>query len=94
MPTTKAHRFWDTQPTTSAALLKIQLRIAPMIPGNASAAFIPNLPSKLDKALSMFLTHSFKPDSSLGGGLPTSALPPPAGSKASTSLCCVSLPNS
>ena len=24
MPTNKAHRFWDTQPTTSAALLRNQ----------------------------------------------------------------------
>ena len=42
MPTTKAHRWCDTQPTTSFALLRIQLMIPPMIPGNASAALILN----------------------------------------------------
>ena len=42
MPTTRAHRFCDTQPTTSLALLSIQLIIPPMIPGNASAALNPN----------------------------------------------------
>ena len=38
MPTTRAHRFCDTQSTTSFALLRIQLIIPPMMPGNASAA--------------------------------------------------------
>ena len=32
-----------------------------MIPGRASAALIPNLPSSDAKALSFDLTHSFKP---------------------------------
>ena len=73
MPTTKAHRFCDTQPTTSFALLSIQLIIPPIIPGNASASFIPNFSSSDAKALSLFLTHSFKPFSSLGRGSP----PPP-----------------
>ena len=41
MPTTRDHRFCDTQPTASFALLRIQLIIPPMIPGNASAALIP-----------------------------------------------------
>ena len=84
---TKAHRFFDTQPTTSPALLRIQLRIAPMIPGNASGAFAPNLPSKLNKAFSFFLIHSFNPFSSLGGSLPPAEealhAPPPPGSKTS-----------
>ena len=44
-----------------------------MMPGNASAAFIPNSPSSDAKALNFDLTHSFKPFSSLGGGSP----PPP-----------------
>ena len=44
-----------------------------MIPGRASAAFIPNRPNRDASALSWFLTHSFKPFSSLGGGSP----PPP-----------------
>ena len=35
MPTPRAHKFCDTQPTTSLALLSIQLIIPPMIPGNA-----------------------------------------------------------
>ena len=77
MPTTRAHRFCDTQPTTSFTLLRIQLIIPRMIPGRASAA----------KALSLFLIHSFKPASSLGGGSPpdaTAAQPPP-GHNASTS---------
>ena len=61
-------RFWYTQPTTSVALLRIQLKMAPMMPGNASAAFTPNLPSRDAKSLSLFLIHSFKPFSFLGGG--------------------------
>ena len=32
-----------------------------MMPGNTSAAFIPNFPSSDAKALSFDLTHSFKP---------------------------------
>ena len=73
MPTTRAHKFCNTQPTTSLALLRIQLIFPPMIPGNASGAFIPNFPNRDASALSLFLTHSFKPFSSLGGGSP----PPP-----------------
>ena len=42
MPTTRAHRFCDTQPTMSRALLRIQLIIPPMTPGRALAALIPN----------------------------------------------------
>ena len=57
MPTIRAHRFWDTQCTTSEALLRIQLRITPMTPGNASAAFTPNLPSYL--IISLRLSVSF-----------------------------------
>ena len=70
MPTTRSYKFCNTQPTTSFALLRIQLRIPPMIPGRASAAFIPNFPSSDASALSLFLIHPFKPFSSLGGGLP------------------------
>ena len=73
MPTTRAHKFCDTQPTTSFNLLRIQLIIPPMIPGKASAAFIPNFPSSDASPLSFDLTHSFKPFSSLGGDSP----PPP-----------------
>ena len=69
MPTTKAHKFCDTQPTTSFALLRIQLIILPMIPGRVSAAFIPNRSNRDAKALSFDLTHSFRPFSSLGGGV-------------------------
>ena len=88
MPTTRAHKFCDTQPTTSLALLRIQLIIPPMMPGRASAAFIPNFPSSNAKALSLLLIHPFKPFSSLGGGSP----PPPdavaalPGNNASTSI--------
>ena len=64
MPTTRAHKFCDTQPTTSFALLRIQLFIPPMIPGNASAAFIPNFPNQDASTLSLFLTYSCKPFSS------------------------------
>ena len=86
MPTTRAHRFCDTQPTTSLALLRIQLIISPMMPGNALAAFIPNLHSSYSKAISLFLIHSFKPFSSLGGGSPPPEIaPPPPGNNASTS---------
>ena len=70
IPTTRAHRFCDTQPTTSAALLRIQLILPPMIPGRASAAFTPNFPSSNAKALSLFLIHSFMPFVSLGGDSP------------------------
>ena len=57
-----------------------------MIPGNASAALIPNQPNSDAKALSLFLIHSFKPFSSLGGGSPPDATaPPPPGNNASTS---------
>ena len=57
-----------------------------MIPGRASAAFIPNFPSSDANALSLFLTHSFKPFSSLGGGsLPDATAAPPPGNNASTS---------
>ena len=52
-----------------------------MIPGRASAAFIPNRPDRDAKALSLFLIHPFKPFPSLGGGSPpppnVAAAPPP-----------------
>ena len=70
MPITRAHRFCDTQPTTSFAVLRIQLIISPIIPGRASAALIPNRPNRDAKALSLSLIHPFKPFSSLGGGSP------------------------
>ena len=88
MPTTRAHKFYDTQPTTSFTLLRIQLIIPPRMPGNASAALVPNQPNRDAKALSLFLIHSFKPASSLGGGSPPpdAATPPPSlGNNASTS---------
>ena len=87
MPTTRAHKFCDTQPTASFTLLRIQLIIPPIIPGNASAAFIPNFPNRDAKALSFGLTHSFKPFSSLGGGSPPppEIAPPRPGNNASTS---------
>ena len=59
-----------------------------MIPGNASAASMPNLPSSDAKALSLFLIYSFRPVSSLGGGLPppdAEVPPPPSGINASMS---------
>ena len=57
-----------------------------MIPGRASAAFIPNFPSSDAKALSFDLTHSYRSFSSLGGGPPdVAAAPPPPGNNASTS---------
>ena len=87
MPTTRAHKFCDIQPTTSFALLRIQLIIPPMMPADASAALIPNRPNRDAKALSLFLIHSFKPFSSLGGGSPpdAAAAPPPPGYNTSTS---------
>ena len=48
-----------------------------MIPGRASAAFIPNFPSSDPKALSFDLTHSFRPFSSIGGGSPPDAAAAP-----------------
>ena len=77
--------FCDTQPTTSAALLRIQLMITPMIPGRDSAAFTPNLPSSDAKALSLFLRNYFTPFSSLGGGGDAAVPPSPPGNNASTS---------
>ena len=62
-----------------------------MIPGNASAALIPNQPNSDSNALSLFLIYSFKPFSFLGGGSPPDAAapppppPPPPGNNASTS---------
>ena len=62
-----------------------------MMLGNASAAFIPNQPNRDASALSLFLIHSFKPFSSLGGGSPPPppldavAAPPLPGNNASTS---------
>ena len=77
----------EPKPTTSFALLRIQLIIPPMMLGNASAAFIPNFPSIDASTLSLFLIHPFKPFSSLGGGSPppldVAAAPP--GNNASTS---------
>ena len=63
--------------------------IPPVIPGNASAALIPNRPNSDAKALSLLLIRSFKPFLSLGGGyLPppdAAAAPPPPGNDASAS---------
>ena len=58
-----------------------------MIPGHASAALILDQPNSNAKALSLFLIHSFKPFSSLGGCSPPPdvAAPPPPGNNASTS---------
>ena len=57
-----------------------------MMPGNASAALIPNRPDRDASTLSFDLTHSFKPFSSLGGGSPPPEIaPPPPGNNASTS---------
>ena len=58
------------------------------MPGNASAALIPNQPNRDGEDLSLFLIHSFKPFSSLGGGSPppdAAAAPPPPGNNASIS---------
>ena len=57
--------------------------IPPMIPGNASAALIPNQPNSDANALSLFLIHSFRPFSSLGDGGDSAA--PPPGNNASMS---------
>ena len=59
-----------------------------MIPGRASAALIPNQPNSDAKALSLFLIHSFRPFSTLGGGSPPSpdvTAPPLPSNNASTS---------
>ena len=47
-----------------------------MIPGNASAAFIPSFPNRDASALSFDLIHFFKPFSSLRGGPPDVAVAP------------------
>ena len=56
-----------------------------MIPGRASAALIPNRPNRDAKASSLFLTHYFRPFSSLGGGPSDATAAPPPGNNASTS---------
>ena len=57
-----------------------------MIPGNASAALIPNRANRDAKTLSLLLINSFRPFSSLGGFPPDAAeAPPPPGSNASMS---------
>ena len=40
------------------------------MPGNASAALIPNFPNRDASTLSLFLIYPFKPFSSLGGDSP------------------------
>ena len=86
MPTTRAHKFCNTQLTTSLALLSTQLIIPSMIPGTASAAFMPNQPNSDAKALSLDLIHSLRLASSLGGDSPPdAAAPPPPGNNVSTS---------
>ena len=56
-----------------------------MIPGRASATFIPNFPGSDASTLSLFLIHPFKPFSSLGGGSPPPEIAPLPGNNASTS---------
>ena len=57
-----------------------------MIPGRASAAFMPNQPDSNAKALSLDLIDSFRLASSLGGYSPPDATaPPPPGNNASMS---------
>ena len=54
-----------------------------MIPGNASAALIPNRPNRDTSTLSLFLIHSFKLASFLRGS-PSDALAPPPPASTST----------
>ena len=56
---TNAHRFCNTQPTTCFTLLRIQLTVTPVMPGNPSVTFMPNLSSSLTKALSLLPSHCF-----------------------------------
>ena len=58
------------------------------MPGNASAALVPNRPNRDAKALSLFLIHSFKPFSSLGGV----SLPPPDAATAPGNYALTSTP--
>ena len=67
------------------ALLSIQLTIPPVMPGNASAALIPNRPNRDASTLSLFIIHFFKPFSFLGGGSPPDAEAAPPGNNPSTS---------
>ena len=73
------------------AFLRTQLMIVPMIPGRASAAFMPNQPSRDAKALSLDLTHSHRPFLSLGGGGDVAEVPSPPGNNASMSTPIVTL---
>ena len=61
--------------------------IAPMMPGNASAAIMPYPFGSNAKALSLFLSHSFTPYASLGGGLsPVVAASPGSNASMSTPI--------
>ena len=57
--------------------------IAPMMPGKASVAFTPNLPSNDAKTVSLLFIYPLKSFLFSSGGLPAVPAPPP-GSNAST----------
>ena len=80
-----------TIPTISFALLRIQLTITPLMPGNTSTTFTPDLPSSLVKAFYLFLSHPFTPFSSLGGALAPVAIPPPGSNHSSRTPITISI---
>ena len=50
MPVISAHKFWDSQPTTSLALFNIHESIELIIPGSDANALSANLPNNCDRA--------------------------------------------
>ena len=56
-----AHKFRDSQPTTSLALFNIHEIIEPIIPGSDANALSANFPSSCDRAFNLFFIHSLAP---------------------------------
>ena len=60
-PVISAHKFLDSQPTTSLALFNIHEVIEPIIPGSDANALSANLPNNCDRAFNLFFIHSLAP---------------------------------
>ena len=52
-----AHKFRDSQPTTSLALFNIHEIIEPIIPGSDANALSANFPGSCDRAFNLFFIH-------------------------------------
>ena len=60
-PVISAHKFRDSQPTTSLALFNIHEIIKPTIPGSDANALSANLPNNYDRAFNLLFIHSLAP---------------------------------